>query len=162
VETCQLFGGIMPEKILSTYSLDTALLAAIEEDTTMGCISSAERVQKEFGLLTTPSLAEMSFLRTAVESISHRATAYMATAIHALWSLEHDEQDEDSKTSVAANGSVVLMYPGFRARCQNYVADIISANQELRGSMSEHQVTIQPTHEGTILGVAVAVAIASE
>lgn len=162
VETCQLFGGVMPENILDRYSLDTALLAAIEEDTTMGCISSAERVQKEFGLLNTPSLAEMSFLRTAVESISHRATAYMATAVHALWSLEHNEQDENSKTSVAANGSVVSMYPGFRARCQNYVANIISANQKLSGSTSEHQVIMQPTHEATILGTAVAVAITDE
>jgi len=160
VETCQLFGGIMPQNILEEYSLETSLLAAIEDDTTVGWISSAERVQKEFGLTNIPSPTEMSFLRTAVESISRRATAYIATAIHALWSLEHDERDNDSTTSVAANGSVVLMYPNFRVRCQNYIADIISANLQSVQSKFKHQLIIQPTHEATILGVAVAVAIA--
>ncbi|KAK5092963.1 N-acetylglucosamine kinase 1 [Exophiala xenobiotica] len=161
VGTCQMFGGLMPDNISGRYTLDTALLAAIEEDTTMGCISSAERIQKEFGLLSLPTPAEMTFLRTVVEAISHRAAAYIATAIHALWSLKHGGPHEaTSKTSVAANGSVMLMYPGFRTRCQRYVADMIAAAHSSKPSRSNHEVLIQPTHEATILGAAVAVAIA--
>ena len=161
VETCHMFGGLMPDNICDRYTLDTAILAAIEEDTTIGCISSAERIQKEFGLFTLPTPAEMTFLRTVIEAISHRAAAYMATAVHALWSLEHDGSPETaSKTSVAANGSVVLMYPGFRTRCQAYVADLIACNQGSGSSGCHHEVVIQPTYEATILGVAVAVAIA--
>lgn len=160
VETCHLFGGVMPESLHKRYSLDTAILAAIQEDSSAGYISSAERIQKEFRLLSTPSLAEMSFLRTAVESISQRAAAYTATAVHSLWSLEHDEQDVDSRLSVAANGSVILKYPGFRQRCQDYLADIITANQMSQGLTSKHELVIQSTDEATLLGVAVAVAIA--
>jgi len=161
VETCQMFGGRMPNDLRERYTLDTAILAAIEEDTTMACISSAERIQKEFGLFTLPTAAEMSFLRTVVEAVSHRAAAYIATAIHALWSLEHGgPTEETSKTSVAANGSVMLMYPGFRTRCQKYVAELIAAGQPSTSSRSNHELVIQPTNEATILGTAVAVAIA--
>lgn len=161
VGTCQMFDGLMPDSLSDRYTLDTALLAAIEEDTTIGCISSAERIQKEFGLPSLPTTAEMAFLRTVVEAVSHRAAAYMATAIHALWSLEHGGPHEaTSKTSVAANGSVVLMYPGFRTRCQKYVADLIAAGQPSTSFGRNHEILLQPTHEATILGAAVAVAIA--
>ncbi|KAK5939750.1 N-acetylglucosamine kinase 1 [Knufia obscura] len=161
VESNQMFSGLMPEVLRDRYTLDTAILAAIEEDTTMGCISSSERIQKEFGLFSLPTTAEMAFLRTIIEAISHRAAAYMATAIHALWSLEHGSPVEGpSKTSVAANGSVVLMYPGFRTRCQKYVAELIAAGQPSTSSGCKHELVIEPTNEATILGVAVAVAIA--
>jgi len=156
-----MFGGVMPDNLRDRYTLDTEIMAAIEEDTTIGCISSAERIQKEFGLFSLPTPAEMTFLRTIIEAISHRAAAYMATAIHALWSLEHDDPfEEASKTSVAANGSVVLKYPGFRTRCQKYVAELIACSQNTTSSGCHHEVIIQPTHEATIFGVAVAVAIA--
>lgn len=160
VETCHMFGGLMPHCLCDRYTLDTAILAAVEEDTTVGCISSAERIQKEFGLFSLPTSTEMAFLRTVIEAVSHRAAAYMATAIHALWSLEHGQSEEASKTSVAANGSVVLMYPGFRIRCQKYVAELIAANEYSTQSPGSHELIIHPTHEATILGVAVAVAIA--
>ena len=160
VDSCRLFGGCMPERIMDRYTIDTALLAAIEEDTTMGCISSAERIQKEFELCHSPSPAEMLFLRCTVESISHRAAAYMATAVHGLWSLEHDPKVEKaSKTSVAANGSVISMYPGFRSRCQQHLADLVSIGQSFHEAQSSHEIRIEPTEEATLLGVAVAVAI---
>lgn len=163
IETSNLFGGSMPESISGRYTVDTALLAAIEEDATTGCVKSAERVQKEFELLSPPTLSEMSFLKSVVEAISHRAAAYVATAVHALWSLEHKNNSEQSTTtSIAANGSVILMYPGFRARCQAFIADIMEANRGRGDSKPRHRVLIQPTDEATILGVAVAVAIADK
>ena len=161
VATCEMFGGLMPETLKDPYTLDTAVLAAIEEDTTVGCISSAESIQKEFGLLNLPTSAEMAFMRAVIEAISQRAAAYMATALHALWSLQRGQSREStSKTSVAANGSVLLMYPGFRSRCQRYIADLIAAGQPALSSSCNHQVLILATSEATILGVAVAVAIA--
>lgn len=160
VETCHMFDGLMPIPIQDAYTLDTALLAAIEEDTTIGCISSAEKVQKEFHLPRTPTAAEMAFLRSAVEGISHRSAAYMATAIHALWSLDHNPSTgEQSRTTVAANGSVISMYPGFRTRCQQYVNDLIASTSHPAKSHLQHELTIQPTEEATILGVAVAVSL---
>lgn len=164
VNTCNLFSGIVPEIIRDRYTVDTALLAAIEEDTTLGNARSAERVQKEFGLLNPPTPSDMSFLRSVVEAISRRATAYVAAAVHALWSLEHGDNldlDRPSTTSIAANGSVVLMYPRFLNRCQSHIADIIKAGQR-NGTEPNHEVMIQSTNEATILGVAVAVAIADK
>lgn len=157
VNTCQMFDGELPEVLQERYSLDTSLLAAIEEDTTVGCISSAETLQKELVLPRLPTTAEMSFLRSVVEAISQRAAAYLATALHALWSLEHEASQQPTKTSVAANGSVVLMYPGFRTRCQNYVNELITSSTKIK-----HEFVIEPTYEATILGVAVAVAVASD
>ncbi|KAK5104920.1 N-acetylglucosamine kinase 1 [Lithohypha guttulata] len=160
VDTCHLFDGVLPEPLQGRYTLDTALLAAIEEDTTKGCISSAERIQKEFKLLCVPTPAEMRFLRLLTESISHRAAAYIATTIHALWMLEHDPMLEvTSKTIVAANGSVISMYPGFRDRCQQYANELVAASQSSASSRSRHEITIRPTEEATLLGVAVAVAV---
>lgn len=160
VDTCRLFGGVMPEAIRETYTLDTALLAAIEEDSTLGLISSAERVQKEFKLFVAPTPAEMAFLRIAVESISHRAAAYIAVAVHSLWSLQHDPTEErSSQSSVAANGSVITMYPGFRQRCHEHIASLISANAADQKACADHHISIQPIEEATILGTAVAVAV---
>ena len=160
VDSCQLFDGVMPGVLLERYSLDTAILAAIEADTTTDCVSSAEMLQKDFALQRVPTAAEMGFLREAVEGISHRAAAYMATALHALWSLEHERGSiGPSKTSVAANGSVVLMYPGFREGCEKHVADLITLSHPSPLLETSHELVIVPTEEATILGVAVAVAV---
>lgn len=163
VTTCDLFDGCMPELICDRYTVDTALLAAIEEDTSTDYATSAQRLQREFGLPDPPKTSEMSFLRSIAEVISRRAAAYMATAVHALWSLEPgNELGPSSRTSIAANGSVILMYPGFRSRCQKYIADMIEAEQRAGKRQHTHEVTIVPTNEATIMGVAVAVAIADK
>lgn len=160
VDTCQLFGGAMPETLREAYSLDTALLAVIEADASIGCVSSSERVQKEFHLFVAPTPNEMAFLRTAVEAISHRAAAYIAVAVHSLWSLSHDTAKEQwSRSSVAANGSVITMYPDFRRRCQENIASLIAADSAVQAGAGDHRVSIQPIDEATILGVAIAVAV---
>lgn len=163
VDTCSLFDGVMPEKICERYTVDTALLAAVEADSSATFAGSAQRVQAEFGLAMLPQLNEMAFFRSVAEAISHRAALYMATAIHALWSLESDEVlEKSSKTSIAANGSVILMYPGFRTRCETYIADLIAAEYRDGKRNFTHEIAIEPTYEATILGVAVAVAIADK
>ena len=84
----------------------------------------------------------------------------MATSIHALWSLDHNESDHfGSKSSVAANGSVISMYPGFQKRCQDYANGLISINLPAQSKARNCSITIQPIDEATILGVAVAVAV---
>lgn len=163
VDTCNLFDGVLPEPIREGYTVDTALLAAIEEDTSTGLADSAKKTQKYLGLSTTPSPHEMTFLKSVAQAISRRATSYMATTIHALWSLESAEELEQcSKSSVAANGSVIQKYPGFRSRCEAQVAELIECEVREGKRQHSHKVTIDPTDEATILGVAVAVAIADK
>lgn len=161
IDVCHLFGGVLPISLQKPYTLDTALLAAIEEDMSIGFISSAERVQKEFALERSPLPEEMIFLRAVVESISQRAAAYMATALHALWLLQHkDDNGRPAATSIAANGSVILMYPGFRMKCEEYIAQLIALSHPQRLGQEHHSVVLKGTTEATILGVAVAVAVA--
>lgn len=166
VDSCGFLGGVLPEVLEASYSLDTALLAAIEEDLSPAFVSSAERIQKDFGLESLPNKAEMAFLRSVVESISHRAAAYTATALHALWDVQNETETRPfslsgvSKTSIACNGSVILRYPNFKSRCQNFIADLIEANASAKGSLMMEKVVLEETTEAAIFGAAVAVAIA--
>ncbi|KAL8243739.1 hypothetical protein R6Q59_009997 [Mikania micrantha] len=164
VDRCGLFGGELPSAIQSQYTLDTTLLARIEEDTSRNLATSAAKVQTELGLASVPSNYEMAFLRTVVEAISHRAAAYLAVAIHALW-LVQKETDVNlttpmgtPKTSIACNGSVILKYPGLKARCENYISDMIFTGSG-GGIFRSEKVVLEPTDEAAIVGAAVAVAM---
>lgn len=164
VESCGLFGGMMPLSLLEPYSLDTAVLANLEEDTSFDLTNSARIITKEFGLKLTPSTTDMAFLRLVAQCISRRASAYLAVAIHALWSLQKETDINPQtpygtpRTSIACNGSVILKYPGFKSRCENYIARMI-----MQGSTSSvfraEKVVLKPTHEAAVFGAAIAVAM---
>jgi len=115
-------------------------------------------------LSITPTKQEAAFLRSAAAAISHRASAYSAVAIHALWRLQKESEINPTtpcgtpKTSIACNGSVILKYPGFRTRCQDYIAEMIGSGSALNGIFRE-EVILTPTDEAAILGAAVAVAL---
>jgi hexokinase len=157
VETVGLFDGQFPLPLEEAYSLDTALLAIIEGDSSSNLEKSGAYLQKTMGLKLPPSAAEMAFLRIVVESLSMRAAAYMATAIHALWAVEREASStvEPSRTTIACNGGVIEKYPGFRSRCQDYVNQIIEAD----GRLHDSEVVLQMANEAAILGAAVAVAV---
>ena len=171
VESTALFGGHMPISLQEPYSLDTAILAMLEEDISPGLSRSAAHLEKTLPLLTLPTTAEVTFLRTAAEGISRRAAAYLATAIHALWTVEQEtslalslgELSEEPKTTIACNGSVVVKYPGFRARCQDYINQMITAgSSDLTASFSAGRVILEAADDATILGAAVAVALCKD
>ena len=165
VETTQLFDGVIPENLLDAYSLDTIVLARLEEDSSTDLLSSAAYLEKVWGLRRTPSPQEVYFLRNAASCISQRAAAYLAIAVHALWRLQkelemgNDLTEADSRTSIACNGSVILKYPGFRSRCQDYIAQLIATDTAANEMAGLHEVVLEPTDEAALLGAAIAVAL---
>ena len=168
VETTQLFDGVMPESLLEAYSLDTIALARLEEDSSTDLLSSAAYLEKVWGLRRRPSPQEVYFLKGAASCISQRAAAYLAIAVHALWRLQKELEmgneltEADSKTSIACNGSVILKYPGFRGRCQDYIAQLIAADTAANEMAGLHEVVLEPTDEAALLGAAIAVALTED
>jgi hexokinase len=160
IETADLFGGHLPPSLLEPYSLDTALLASIEADNSPSLVTSGAYLQDALELDLAPSAAEMAFLRLVVESISRRAAAYIAIALHALLTVESEASTrvKPLKTTIACNGSVIDKYPGFRLKCQAYMADMIAS--DAGGRLQESEVVLQIADEAAILGAAVAVAVA--
>ncbi|RMZ92726.1 hypothetical protein DV736_g15, partial [Chaetothyriales sp. CBS 134916] len=167
VETCQLFGGILPLSLAEPYTLDTVILAHLEEDHSTDLAASTALIASSFGLKIKPELHEIAFLRMAAQSISHRAAAYLATAIHALWALQKDTAinphtpDGTPKTCIACNGSVILKYPGFKDRCEGYISSMIEESSPLGTGLPVEKVVFQPTYEAALFGAAVAVALES-
>ncbi|EXJ81102.1 hypothetical protein A1O3_07390 [Capronia epimyces CBS 606.96] len=163
VEMGELFHGIMPESLLERYSLDTEILAKLEQDNSWNLKDSVFMIQDAFGLKVPPTRKEISFLRAATESISYRASAYIAVAVHALWALQRDPEINPTasggpRTSIACNGSVILKYPGFKARCEGFIQQMSKAGSLTR-VFSSRKVVLEPTSEAAILGAAVAVAL---
>ncbi|RMZ85175.1 hypothetical protein DV738_g92, partial [Chaetothyriales sp. CBS 135597] len=149
VEHCQLFGGVLPPVLAELYTLDTAILAQMEEDQTDDLAPSTELITKSFELKTKPTLDEIKFLRNATHSISLRAAAYLSSAIHAMWVLH-----------IACNGSVIIKYPGFKDRCANYVSSLIEEGSKSGSGLPAQKVEFQETFEAALFGAAVAVALA--
>ncbi|KAL2443902.1 Hexokinase-1 [Exophiala dermatitidis] len=167
VEMGGLFQGIMPERLTESYSLDTEILAQLEQDRSRNLEDSTLIIQKTFGLKMIPTAEEVAFLRSVTESISYRASAYIAVAVHALWALQRDPeinpagQKESSKTSIACNGSVILKYPGFKDRCQGFLQRMIKGSSLTQRVFASHKIALQPTVEAAVFGAAVAVALAN-
>lgn len=165
VESGELFEGILPESLLEPYTLDTEILAKLEMDTSKNLQESSVMLKKNWDLPHIPSLKEVSFLRTASEAISYRASAYIAVAVHALWVLQKDTDVNPSSasgtpmTSIACNGSVILKYPGFKDRCEEFLRQMISAGAST-GGLAGEKIVLQPTDEAAVFGAAVAVALA--
>lgn len=165
VETCHLFGRVVPEGLRSPYSLDTIILARLEEDESQDLAASVKMIQSAFGLSSPPTTQEVAFLRTVAEAISHRAAAYLAIALHALWALQKRTDINPTtpagtpKTSIACNGSVVLKYPGFKDRCEDYIAQMISSSAVAGNTFAPERVVLEATDEAALFGAAVAVVL---
>ena len=166
VGTGELFNGVVPEALRVGYSLDTEIMAKLEMDTTKSMKNSISMVKKAFGLKKAPSLKEVAFLRAAAESISYRAAAYIAVAVHALWALQKDTDVNlttpagTPKTSIACNGSVILKYPGFKDRCEGFITQMVSTASASGGAFASEKIVLEPTDEAAVFGAAVAVALA--
>jgi hexokinase len=166
VETGELFDGIMPVILRESYSLDTEIMANLETDTTKTMKNSISTIKKAFGLKKAPSLKEVAFLRAAAESISYRASAYIAVAVHGLWALQKDTDINPTtpngtpRTSIACNGSVILKYPGFKDRSEGIIRQLVSNASSMGNDLNTEQIVLVPTYEAAIFGAAVAVALA--
>ncbi|RMD41842.1 hypothetical protein DV735_g3264, partial [Chaetothyriales sp. CBS 134920] len=139
VEHCQFFGGVLPPVLAEPYTLDTAILARMEEDQTDDLAPSTELITKAFELQTKPELDEIKFLRNATHAISLRAAAYLSAAIHAI---------------------VIIKYPGFKDRCANYVSSLIEEGFKAGTGPPPEKVVFEETFEAALFGAAVAVALA--
>lgn len=166
VETGELFNGTLPKALHDRYSLDTEILVKLEQDNSLHLAEAASMIKTIFRLPSLPSEEEVRFLREAAISISFRASAYMAVSVHALWALQKDTDIYPTtphgtpKTSVACNGSVILRYPGFKDRCEEFIRGMIeTASSGRPGSITE-KIVLEPTDEAAVFGAAVAVALA--
>lgn len=168
VETGELFGGVLPDSLRESYSLDTEIMAKLEMDTAKSMKNSISMIKKAFDLKKAPSQKEVAFLRAAAEAISYRASAFMAVAIHGLWALQKDADINPTtpngtpKTSIACNGSVVLKYPGFKDRCEGFIKELISGTSSPGVNLATEKIVLEPTHEAAVFGAAVAVALAED
>lgn len=166
VETCNMFGGAVPAELVDPYTLDTAILAQLEEDKSTDMNGSASLITQAFGLIDTPTRSELAFLRLVAPSISRRASTYLAVAIHAMVALQRETSGSlepvsgSSKTSIACNGSVILKYPGFKARTENYLARMVV--EDPATSKTKEQICLDPTYESAVFGAAVAVTLAED
>jgi hexokinase len=167
VDTVGLFGGLFPEALRSPYTLDTAILAMLEADTSPQLSRSGAYLEKLWCMTSPPSHPDLLFLRTVVESISYRAAAYLAVALHALWTLQKETYSNPRtplgtpKTSIACTGSVIEKYPNFRARCEGLIEEMIAAGDPSFGSFPRELVVLEVIDDAAILGAAVAVAISN-
>ncbi|KAK4936026.1 N-acetylglucosamine kinase 1 [Elasticomyces elasticus] len=165
VETRDLFDGNMPLGLTEPYSLDTQTLARLEQDNSSGMSHSISMIQTTFGLKMAPSVEEVAFLRAAAEAISYRASAYMAVAVHALWALQKDvdinlfTSTGSPKTSIACNGSVILKYPDFKSRCEDFLRRLVKEGLAARSSSTSESIVLETTEEAAIYGAAIAVAL---
>lgn len=95
-------------------------------------------------------LRQLSFL------VSHRAAAYLAVGIHALWCLrlsaENLTPNAEDHVTIGCNGSVIEKYPGFRAKAQSYLDELCITSGGHAGS-----IKLEIAVESAIFGAAVAV-----
>lgn len=149
-----LFQNNMTEKLAQRYTIAADVLAFIEVGQSGACRDLAIRVQDVFELNEPPTNDDLSFLQTIAECLSARAASYIATATHALLSLL--DSLEGKTVAIAVDGFIICEYPGFRHRCES----LITSLQEHYHATRPYTVAFEPTHEASILGAAVAVAIA--
>jgi hexokinase len=165
VDTAGLFDGIFPEPLRTPYTLDTAILAMLEADTSAQLSRSGAKLEKLWCMTSPPSLPDLLFLRAVAESISNRAAVYLAISLHALWTLQKETYVKSTtpfgtpKTSIACTGSVIEKYPNFRARCEGHIEEIIAIGDRSFTSAPTEVVVLEVIDDAAILGAAVAVAI---
>jgi hexokinase len=181
VETAGLFGGELPHSMREAYSLDTSIVAFLEEDSSASLAASAALLQKEHTFPSYPSVEDLRFLRRVCQLVSRRAAGYLATGIHSMWCLRNEaefstassavsesaikespevtvvENEDTSKNlSIACDGTVINKYPGFRSTCQSFLDQL---TQETHPGCNA-SIQLNPAPESAILGAAVAVAVA--
>ncbi|OCK78997.1 actin-like ATPase domain-containing protein [Lepidopterella palustris CBS 459.81] len=156
VRTAGLFGGELPENLSEPYSLDTGTIAIIELDESASLAQACMVFQTNHPLARPPTYSDLLFVRQISQLVSHRAAAYLAAGVHALWSLRASSEGlspaSAGRVTIGCNGSVIEKYPYFKDLCQSYLDELT----DLSGA-EPHTVVLETAVEAAIFGAAVAV-----
>lgn len=177
-----LFGGLLPPSLVNRYSLDTSTLAAIERDTSTSLAPSLALFIELHPLSSSsrpPTYKDMAFIRQVIRSVSRRSSAYFTTSLHALCCLLHNideppsSSDSDASTissssssgrhqnvSIGCDGSVINKYPGYMARSQEILDNLIAIDDTSQGN-DKTRYTLEKTQDRAVLGAGVAGAMAA-
>lgn len=177
-----LFGGLLPPSLANRYSLDTRTLAAIERDTSPSLVPSLALFLElhPSSASRPPTYTDISFIRQVIRSVSRRSSAYFTTSLHALCCLLHNidqpssSSDSDAPTIsssssfpghhqhviIGCDGSVINKYPGYMARSQEILDNLIAIDDTSRGN-NKTRVTLENTQDRAVLGAGVAGAMAA-
>jgi hexokinase len=156
VQTAGLFSGEVPAKLAEPYSLDTGIIAAMEMDGSKHLTNATALFQSKHPLAKPPTYNDIQFVRQVSQLVSHRAAAFLATGIHALWSLrttcEGLTPASTEHMSIGCNGSVIEKYPLFRELCQSHLDELATAS-----GAEPKSISLEVAVESAIYGAAVAV-----
>lgn len=160
--TAGLFGGHLPPSLTKPCAMDTRTIAAIEYDKTTTLAPSCVLFQERHPSSNPPTYSDIYFIRQTICSVSRRSSAYFTAGVHALSSLLHDVGESDGRqsladhVSIACDGSVINKYPGYMARSQELMDQLIA----LEGQ-SRKRVVLEKTVDSAVLGAGVACAMAA-
>ena len=156
VRSAGLFSGEMPEKLAEAYTLDTGTIAAMEMDNSKHLTNATALFQQKHPLSKPPTYNDIAFIRQVSQLVSHRAAAFLATGIHALWTLRIESEGLTPQTagrmSIGCNGSVIEKYPFFRELCQSHLDELTTAS-----GASSKSISLEIAVESAIYGAAVSV-----
>ncbi|KAF2852859.1 actin-like ATPase domain-containing protein [Plenodomus tracheiphilus IPT5] len=156
VRTAGLFGGELPEQLAEPYTLDTGTIAAMEMDSSKLLTRATALFQSKHQLSRPANYNDIQFVRQVSQLVSHRAAAFLATGIHALWALRTESEGLTPATagrmSIGCNGSVIEKYPFFRELCQSHLDELTTAS-----GAGPKSVSLEIAVESAIYGAAVAV-----
>ncbi|KAI4608858.1 hypothetical protein J4E83_008897 [Alternaria metachromatica] len=156
VQKAGLFSGEIPDQLAETYTLDTGTIAAMEMDDSKNLTSATALFQSKHPLSKPPTYNDIQFVRQVSQLVSHRAAAFLATGIHALWALRTESEGltpaSAGRMSIGCNGSVIEKYPYFRELCQSHLHELTAAS-----GAEPNSVSLEIAVESAIYGAAVSV-----
>ena len=129
------------------YLLDSAVLAAIEEDPYENLEDTEEIIERQLGIKPTPS--ELEMIRRLAELIGTRAARLSACGVAAICK----KKNIDS-CHVGADGSVFTKYPHFKARGAQALREILDWP-----TGAKDKVSIQAAEDGSGVGAALIAAL---
>lgn len=154
-----MFGGELPRRF-NTYELQTSTIAEIEALDLQAVNHALSNLAHEHPLPSGASFTgtDMKAMGRIIASVTDRAAAYMATSIHALWSLKQASSkqtlpENHDDITISCFGSVLGKYPRFRERVQTWLDEMTA---EDAGSL---HLQMADEGEGALTGAAVAVAL---
>ncbi|KAI4639396.1 hypothetical protein J4E93_009224 [Alternaria ventricosa] len=156
VQKAGLFSGEIPDQLAETYTLDTGTIAAMEMDDSKNLTSATALFQSRHPLSKPPTYNDIQFVRQVSQLVSHRAAAFLATGIHALWALRTESEGltpaSAGRMSIGCNGSVIEKYPCFKELCQSHLHELTAAS-----GAEPNSVSLEIAVESAIYGAAVSV-----
>ncbi len=163
-----MFGGKVPKALETSYGLDTAVLAQIEEAGNAAEIKKV--VESWIEDNSTISEEELEAIQRIVKAVSKRASTTVAAAIYALRSVRDaaenkklsgsvDAEDKvrgSGHETVACAGAVIQKYPGFMAGVEQSLEKLYELDTDVA---ARGRVKLCIAQESSLLGAAVSAAV---